>query len=170
VGLPIGNWLRDQAINHGKFEVRVADLAVIGLPFFDEPEHPSQQKYTKPHTFAWSETVAAANAFAIVMPEYNHSFTAPLKNAIDFLSKEWANKPVGLVTYGGVSGGLRAGQAIKPVLGQLRMLVVPETVVIQGVGGLVSDGTFNASDHHRSSAGKMLDELARVTPVLKQLG
>ena len=65
-----------------------------------------------------------------VIPEYNHSFTAPVKNAIYFLVKEWAFKPVGLVTYGGISGGLRAAQALKLVLVNLRMSVLAEAVTI----------------------------------------
>jgi NAD(P)H-dependent FMN reductase len=60
------------------------------------------------HTKRWSATVAAADAVVFVMPEYNRTFTAPLKNALDYLYYEWNYKPVGLVSYGGVSGGLRA--------------------------------------------------------------
>ena len=170
VGLPIGTWFEQCAIAHGAFEVEVADLAEIDLPFLDEPNHPNQQRYTKQHTKDWSARIAASDAFVFVMPEYNHSFTAPLKNAIDFLVKEWGFKPVGLVSYGGISGGLRAAQAFKPVLMGLQMFVLKEAVVIQFVASLIEDdGTFQPTTAIANSVKPMLDELARVTPVMKQL-
>lgn len=168
-GLPIGAWFRDQAVAHGAFDVRVSDLLEVNLPFLDEPHHPNQQRYTKEHTLNWSATIAGSDAFALVMPEYNHSFTAPLKNAIDYLVKEWAFKPVGLVTYGGISGGLRAAQSLKPVLTGLRMSVLTESVTIQGVGNLVKDGVFEPTESIQRAVTPMLDELARQAPVLRQL-
>jgi NAD(P)H-dependent FMN reductase len=170
IGLPIGNWLRDQAIAHGGFRIEVTDLYELDLPLMDEPNHPSQQKYTQRHTIDWSDTIAATDAVVWVMPEYNHSFTAPVKNAIDYLVKEWAHKPVGLASYGGISGGLRAAQAIKPVLTALRMSVVSESVVIQFVGTLFDDnGQFVPSDSVVRSVPPMLDEMLRQVPILKQL-
>jgi NAD(P)H-dependent FMN reductase len=170
VGLPVGTWFEQCAIAHGAFTVQVADLAEIDLPFLDEPNHPSQQKYTKQHTKDWSARIAASDAFVFVMPEYNHSFTAPLKNAIDYLVKEWAFKPVGLVSYGGISGGLRAVQALKPVLSGLRMVPLTEAVVIQFVASLIEDdGHFEPTTSMANSVKPMLDELARQVPVLKQL-
>ena len=80
-GLPIGEWVRDQALAHGGFELDVADLAAIDLPLLDEPNHPRLHQYTHAHTFAWSARVAAADAIIFVMPEYNHGFNAALKNA-----------------------------------------------------------------------------------------
>ena len=117
VGLPVGRWFEDRARAHGGFRVTVADLAELRLPLVDEPNHPRLRKYTQPHTRKWSEIVDAADAFAFVMPEYNYSFTAPLKNAIDYLHQEWQYKPVGLVSYGGVSAGTRAAAALGPAHG-----------------------------------------------------
>ena len=117
-----------------------------------------------------SARIAASDAFVFVMPEYNHSYTAPLKNAIDYLVKEWGFKPIGLVSYGGISGGIRAVQALKPVLMGLQMFVLKEAVVIQFVASLIEDdGTFQPTTAVANSVKPMLDELARVNPVLKQL-
>ncbi len=116
IGPTIADWFVGQATEHGGFDVEVADLAEIDLPLLDEPAHPATGKYVHQHTKDWSALVDSADAFVFVMPEYNHSYTAPLKNAIDYLNREWAYKPVGFVSYGGVSGGLRAVQAIKPVI------------------------------------------------------
>ena len=97
-------------VQHGGFEIDFADLAEVNLPFMDEPNHPRFHRYTHQHTLDWSARVEAADAFVFVMPEYNYGFTAPLKNAIDYLHAEWAYKPVGLVSYGGVAAG-RPGSA-----------------------------------------------------------
>src|SRR5690348_13390945 len=110
VGLPVARWFEDRARRHGRFDVVVEDLAERALPFLDEPRHPRLRQYEYAHTRAWSEAVDAADAFAFVTPEYNHGLNAPLKNAIDFLHHEWTYKPVGIVSYGGVSGGLRCTQ------------------------------------------------------------
>src|SRR5690606_6014283 len=116
IGLPIAEWFASEATAHDTFEVDFADLAEIGLPLLDEPHHPRLGNYQHDHTKAWSERVAAADAFALVTPEYNHGFPAPLKNALDFLYREWNHKPVGFVSYGGVAAGTRAVALLKPVL------------------------------------------------------
>ncbi len=104
VGLPVARWFEAQAIAHGGFDVEVADLAELKLPLMDEPNHPRLHTYVHQHTRDWSALVDASDAFVFVMPEYNNGYTAPLKNAIDYLHDEWFYKPVGLVSYGGVAG------------------------------------------------------------------
>ena len=96
VGLPAGLWFDARARARGGFDVDLADLAEIKLPFMDEPNHPRLQKYTKQHTKEWSARVAEAQAFVFVTPEYNYGLCAPLKNAIDFLHNEWLYKPFGI--------------------------------------------------------------------------
>jgi NAD(P)H-dependent FMN reductase len=123
-GLPVARWFEPVATAHGTFDVTVADLAEWNLPFLDEPKHPKLREYTKEHTRRWSAEVDAADAFVFVMPEYNHGFNAPLKNAIDYLHQEWAHKPAGFVSYGGVGAGMRAVQQLKQVLISLNMLPV----------------------------------------------
>jgi NAD(P)H-dependent FMN reductase len=81
----------------------------------DEPKHPRLREYTHQHTKDRSAWVDAASAFVFVHPQYTYGMTAPLKNALDFLNQEWQYKPVGLVSYGGVSAGTRAAQMIKQV-------------------------------------------------------
>jgi NAD(P)H-dependent FMN reductase len=169
VGRPIADWVVERAAEHGGFEVDLADLAELDLPLFDEPAHPATGQYTHQHTKDWSARVAAADAVVLVMPEYNHSYNAALKNAIDYLNKEWAYKPVGLVSYGGVSGGLRAVQALKPVLTALRMTVVTDAVTIPMVRTMIRDGAFEPNDIVEASVKPMLDELVKLATVLGQL-
>ncbi|MFC7615152.1 NADPH-dependent FMN reductase [Actinokineospora soli] len=130
VGPDIGAWFARHAVEHGAFEVRVTDLATLALPFLDEPEHPATRRYTQQHTKDWSRTVDAADAFAFVVPEYNFGFNAPVKNAIDYLYHEWRYKPVGFVSYGMGSAGMRAVQMLKQVVTTLRMVPIGDTVAI----------------------------------------
>jgi NAD(P)H-dependent FMN reductase len=169
VGLAVSQWFEAQAVAHGGFEIEVADLAELKLPLMDEPSHPRLRAYTRRHTKDWSAIVDASDAFAFVMPEYNHGYTAPLKNALDYLHHEWMYKPVGLVSYGGVAGGTRAVQMIKPVLAALRMVPITSAVVIPFVQDLVPEGVFKASEAMERAAAALLDELGRVEAALRSL-
>jgi NAD(P)H-dependent FMN reductase len=170
LGLPIAEWFRDRAIAHGGFVVDVADLADLNLPLLDEPNHPRLYDYTQPHTVQWSVQVAAADAFVFVTPEYNHGYTAPLKNAIDYLHREWQYKPVGFVSYGGVSGGIRAVQALKSVVSVLKMMPIPEGVPIPFVTRLLDEnGLVQATETMEQGADVMLNELLRWVGALRSL-
>ncbi|MDA8148699.1 MAG: NAD(P)H-dependent oxidoreductase [Actinomycetota bacterium] len=162
VGPVVADWFTRRATDHGGFDVEIADLAAIDLPMMDEPNHPVLGRYTKPHTVAWSGTVDAADAFVFVHPEYNYGYTAPLKNAIDYLHREWRYKPVGLVSYGGVSGGTRAAQMLKQVVTTVKMMPIPEAVSIPFVAQRIGDdGRFQPDTAMEEGATAMLDELAR---------
>ncbi|MFD1505626.1 NAD(P)H-dependent oxidoreductase [Georgenia yuyongxinii] len=167
VGIHVGEWFRECARAHGGFDVQFADLAELALPFMDEPHHPKQRKYTHQHTKDWSAVVDGADAFVFVTPEYNHGYNAVLKNALDFLHGEWADKPVGLVSYGGVAAGTRATQQLKPVLDALRMAVTVEAVNVPFVARLLGPDGFLPDDVVEASAGAMLDELARLEGLLR---
>jgi NAD(P)H-dependent FMN reductase len=170
VGLPVARWFEARARAHGAFELDVVDLFELDLPFLDEPHHPKLAKYTKQHTKEWSQRVDAADAVVLVMPEYNHGYTAPLKNALDFLHREWQHKPVGFVSYGGVAAGTRAVQLLKPVLIALKTHPLMDVVSIPFVKERVGeDGEFRADEPLEGAARVMLDELVRFAGVLAPL-
>lgn len=169
IGLPIGTWVAEAARAHGGFDVTVLDLAEIDLPLMDEPHHPRLRQYAKPHTLAWSEAVDAQDAFVIVMPEYNFSFTAPLKNAIDYLSQEWQYKPAALVSYGGVSGGLRAAQQVKQVLTTLNVMPIKESVGLPFAMNAIEDGVYRPSESVHAQSATMFTELQRWAGALQML-
>jgi len=129
-GPAVADWFLQRARLHGKFTVDPIDLATVNLPMFDEPRHPRFAEYEHEHTRRWSATVARADAFVFVTPEYNYGAPPSIVNAIDYLNKEWAYKPVGFVSYGGVSGGTRSVQMIKQIVTSLRMMPIPEAVSI----------------------------------------
>jgi NAD(P)H-dependent FMN reductase len=161
IGLPIGQWVADAARRDGRFRVDIADLAEIDLPLMDEPNHPRLRTYTHEHTRAWSARVDAADAVLIVLPEYNHSYPATIKNALDYLSAEWAYKPAAIASYGGVSGGLRSAQALKPVLTALKMMPIPEGIVLSMPQASMVDRRFVPPPATEQAAVVALDELTR---------
>ena len=169
VGPSVAAWLTSAVAADGRFEVDLADLAEIGLPLMDEPDHPRLRRYVHEHTRAWSARVDAADAVLVVTPEYNHSFPASLKNAIDYLHHEWADKPVAFASYGGVSGGLRSVTALKPVFAALRAVPIPEGVVVPNVFAQLTEGVFIPSKPNLDGLRATLDELDRWAPALRQL-
>jgi NAD(P)H-dependent FMN reductase len=169
VGLPIAEWARQQVEADDRFAVDFADLAEIELPLMDEPNHPRLKKYTKQHTVAWSERVDAADAFLLVFPEYNHSYSPAIKNALDYLHDEWLHKPVGFVNWGGNSGGTRAQTALQPVVASLGMPMTKGNIEINFPGKQLEDGAFVANEQQRTVIGLMLDEIAAYDAALKPL-
>jgi NAD(P)H-dependent FMN reductase len=169
VGEPVTRWIEPIARAHGGFVVEVVDLAEVALPFLDEPVHPFMRQYTHQHTRDWSAKVDAADAFVFVVPEYNHGIGAALKNALDYLFFEWQYKPVGVVSYGGVSGGTRGVQALVGSLWGLKLSLVLENVFIPFVQELIVDGELKANEIMDGAAGRMLNELQRMEGALRPL-
>jgi NAD(P)H-dependent FMN reductase len=136
----------------------------------DEPKHPRLQEYRHEHTRAWSARVAAADAIAIVTCEYNAGPPAPLKNAIDYLHNEWKYKPATLVSYGGVSAGLRAASQLKQNLQLLSVPVVAQAVSIPFVQQFLNDdGVIEPNDVMSEAVVQSLDELVRWESALREL-
>lgn len=171
VGGAVGDWFIELARTHGGFDAKVADLKQIDLPLMTEPNHPRLKQYTQPKTWEWSRTVEDADAFVFVMPEYDFVAPASLINAIQYLSQEWAYKPVGIVSYGGVSGGLRATQSIKPLVTSMNMMPVKESVAIQFVSKQIDEatGAFAATEAHESGGTAMLDALVKWEQALRTM-
>jgi NAD(P)H-dependent FMN reductase len=170
IGRQIGDWFVARAIANGGLDsVRLVDLAELALPWLDEPHPAVDGPYLHPHTKRWSAIVEGSDAFAFVMPEYNRGFGAPLKNAIDFLYREWHDKPVGLVSYGMMSGGLRAAEMLKPVLVAVKLHPVPEPVAIFLRQSLDEAGNLIATPSLAASADELLGELRRLAEVLAPL-
>jgi NAD(P)H-dependent FMN reductase len=170
IGKPVADWFVGRARADGRFEIDVADLAEVDLPFMDEPKHPAMHEYQHEHTKAWSERVDGADAIVLISAEYNTGYPAPLKNAIDYLNREWKYKPVGFVTYGGVSAGVRAMEQLVQVVSILGMVPVLPAVNIPFVGKRVDDdGTLDANEVMEKAATGMLDELRKVEEALRPL-
>jgi NAD(P)H-dependent FMN reductase len=170
VGFPVAQWFSAHATEHGGFSVDVADLAAIGLPLLDEPNHPRVRNYTHQHTLDWSARVDAADAFAFVTPEYNHGPSAALINALSYLHQEWRYKPAGFVSYGGISAGTRGVEVAKTIVTTLDIVVVSPAVSIPFVQQFLDDeGRIAPNELMSGAATTMLDELVRVEAALRPL-
>jgi NAD(P)H-dependent FMN reductase len=170
VGPAVARWFADFARQHAKFATTLVDLADFNLPIYDEPNHPSTQKYEKDHTKRWSASVADADAYVFVTPEYNFGPPPSFINALNYVYREWNYKPCGFVSYGGVSGGLRAVQLEKQLVTTLKMMPMVEGVAIPMVAKLIDESRkFIPNDLITASANSLLDELFRWAEGLKAM-
>lgn len=161
-GLAVGEWASALTRRHSAFEVELCDLKSFSLPLFDEPNHPVLKDYQHEHTQRWSCVNDAADAFVFVMPEYDYFPPASLVNAIQALHKEWQRKPAGIVGYGGVSGGLRAIQAIKLLLAAVNIMPISQEVPVPFFSKSISeDGIFRPIAEVEQGMKLMLGELSR---------
>jgi len=169
VGLPVGEWFFETAKKHGKFDVALIDLAEVNLPLLDEPRHPRFKDYQHEHTKKWSATVSEMDAFVFVTPEYDYSAPASLLNALQFIYQEWNYKAASFVSYGGVSAGTRAVNALRITCTALKLVPLAEAVHIPFVGKTIVEGKFVAPEGLEASATVVLDELLKWSEALKTL-
>jgi NAD(P)H-dependent FMN reductase len=169
VGPKITHWLAGEARRLAIADIEVVDLADFALPVFDEPKHPRLQQYEREHTKQWSQTVARADGFVFVTPEYNYGPPPSLVNAMNYLNREWHYKPVAFASYGGISGGVRAVEAIKQLATTLRMVPVLEAVVAPMVAAQITADGFQASQVQVDAVRPMLAEVDRLARALKPL-
>lgn len=162
VGEAVGRWFHDYARRNPQgFEVVLTDLAEVKLPLYDEPHHPRMKTYQHDHTRRWSGIIDGSDAFVFVLPEYNYTAPPSFFNAVDYLYDEWNYKPASFVSYGGVSGGMRAAQSAKSVLTTVKVMPIPEQVTLPMVAQQLGDGVLVPNALAEESADAMIGELAR---------
>ena len=169
IGPTIAEWVRETASTHGKFEVELVDLAAFALPLLDEAGHPMAGQYFNEPTKLWSASVASADAFLFVTPEYDYFAPAALVNAVQALMKEWFYKPAGVVSYGGISGGLRSAQVLRQLLSNVNVHALPQVVPIPNVGQFIGDGGMRPNELMNAGLNGLLDELYRWANALKTM-
>jgi NAD(P)H-dependent FMN reductase len=148
LGPAVAGWFSDQASTRDDVSVDLIDLAAVDVPV--------------------GPRLAAADAFVVVTPEYNHSFPAPLKQVIDAFSTEWRAKPAAFVSYGGISGGLRAVEQLRLVFAELHVVTIRDTVSLHGVWSHVGpDGRLIEDAARAGAAGAMLTRLVWWARALK---
>lgn len=154
-GPVVADWLLDRMRGRDDVVPEVVDVAETDLPM--------SFARTQEATAALSgitPKLAAADAFVVLTPEYNHSFPAGLKNLIDWHYTEWQAKPVALVSYGGISGGLRAAEHLRQVFAELHAVTVRDTVSFHNAGGSFDDtGRLKDRSGPEAAAKTMLDQL-----------
>ncbi|HEX6346761.1 NAD(P)H-dependent oxidoreductase [Umezawaea sp.] len=156
-GPVVASWFTGLAERRADLTVTVVDLAETPLPTTitgdPTPEQAAQLAAVTPK-------LAEADAFVVVTPEYNHSYPAALKNAIDWHFTQWRAKPVGFVSYGGISGGLRAVEHLRQVFAELHAVTVRDTVSFHNAHGRFDDGVPKDPEACERAAGVMLDQVA----------
>ena len=166
----VAQWIDSISRAHGAFDVNLVDLADMDLPLLDEPKHPAMQDYQHDHTKRWSAAISEADAFVFVTPEYDFFAPASLVNAVQCLSREWKYKAAGVVSYGGISGGLRSMEVLRGLLSNQSMMPLAQSVPLPLFGNhITEDGKFDANEKMVEGANLMLDELAKWTGALKSL-
>ncbi|MEU4534139.1 NAD(P)H-dependent oxidoreductase [Streptosporangium sp. NPDC023825] len=158
VGEAVARWVLDIAGRRDDAEFELVDIADFKLPHLDEEFPPAAGRYSRPHTLAWAEKIASFDGFVFVTPEYNHSTSGALKNAIDFLFAEWNDKAAGFVSYGSV-GGARAVEHLRLVMAELKVATVRAQVALSLMTDFRNYTEFAPAEHHVAAVDAMLDQV-----------
>ena len=164
----VAKWVFEIARGRGDAEYELVDLNEFKLPLLDEPISPVFGQYTHQHTKAWSAKIASFDAYVFVTPEYNHATSGALKNAIDFLHSEWANKAAGFVGYGG-AGGARAIENLRLVLGELQVADVRAQVGLSLYTDFENFTIFKPAPQQVKAVESMFDQVIAWGGALKTL-
>ena len=168
-GEPVARWVHELASKRGDAEYELVDIADYALPHLDEPLPASLYQYANDHTKRWSETIASFDAYVFVTPEYNHSTSASLKNAIDYLYREWNNKAAGFVSYGGGASGTRAVEQLRLVMGELQVADVRAQVAFSVRQDFENFVVFAPRPEHEEALSTMLDQVVAWGTALKSV-
>lgn len=166
-GEQVAQWVFRLAKERSDMRAELVDIKDFELPLLDEPVPPSAGKYEREHTKRWSGKIKQFDAFVFVTPEYNHSTSGALKNAVDFLYQEWNNKAAAFVGYGGL-GGARAVEHLRLIMAEVQVATVRQQVALS-LATDFENGKFNPADRHEKSLGKLFDQLLAWGRALKSL-
>ena len=161
LGIQVAEWVMNNCSAYNDLDVELLDLRDYPLPFFEEDTSPAyiKEPYKNKDVAKWTSKIAEAAGFIIVGPEYNHGYSAVLKNSLDYVYNEWADKPVAFVSYGSV-GGARMVEQLRLVVVELHMIPLRDAVHIVAPWGLKdADGKLDLSGFDKT-AGTMLDKLS----------
>ena len=165
-GEAVAQWVYDIASKRDDAEFELVDLQDYPLPHLDEPMPASLGQYSKPHTKEWSAKIASFDAYVFVTPEYNHSTSGALKNAIDYLFQEWNNKAAGFVSYGSV-GGARAVEHLRLIMGELMVADVRVQVALSLHTDFENYTVFRPAAAHEDVLNTTLDQVVAWGTALK---
>ncbi|MFE5140660.1 NADPH-dependent FMN reductase [Streptomyces fagopyri] len=167
-GEAVARWVHDVASKRTDAEFELVDLLDYKLPHLDEALPPSLGQYSQPHTQAWASKIASFDGFVMVTPEYNHSTSGALKNAIDYLYGEWNNKAVAFVGYGGL-GGARAVEHLRLIAGELQMADVRSQVSLSLFHDFENFSVFKPGDFQVEALNTTLDQVLAWSEALAPL-
>lgn len=172
-GSRVANLVQQVVKADGRFELDFVAVDELDLPFFNEDfspkyRHYTGSDYTNPKGKAWAERVAKSEAFLFLTPEYNHSISAALKNALDWVGTEWANKPVGFVGYSIVPyGGVRAVEHLRQIAPELGLIQARNTVLIGNALDAIAETGMPEDEGLKNALTTLLDEVHTLGEQLK---
>jgi NAD(P)H-dependent FMN reductase len=155
----VAEWVYRLSKERKDAEFELVDISHYNLPLLDEPMPPIFGQYSHQHTKAWSEKIASFDAYVFVTPEYNHSISGALKNAIDYLYREWNNKAAGFVSYGGHAGGARAVEHLRLILAEVMVATVRAQALLSLFSDFENFKAFNPNPQRERELHAMLDQL-----------
>jgi NAD(P)H-dependent FMN reductase len=164
----VAKWVSGIALKRSDAEYEIVDIRDYSLPLLDEAAPPAMAQYSQPHTMAWSAKIATFDGYVFVTPEYNHSTSGALKNALDFLYREWNNKAAGFVGYGS-AGGTRAVEQLRLIMGELQVADVRAQVMLSLFTDFENFTAFKPAAMHEKSVNAMLDQVVAWSGALKTL-
>ena len=164
----VAEWVYGIASKRGDAAYEIVDVADFNLPLLDEENPPSRGQYSQPHTKTWAAKIATFDAFVFVTPEYNHATSAALKNALDFIYKEWNNKAAAFVGYGS-AGGVRAVENLRLIMGELQVADVRAQVALSLATDFENYTVFKPAAQHEKTLGVMLNQVIAWGGALKRL-
>jgi NAD(P)H-dependent FMN reductase len=167
-GEAISQWMYEIAKKRNDANFELLDVKDYNLPLLDEPIPPSMGQYTKEHTKTWALKIDSFDAYVFVTAEYNHGIPGALKNAIDFLYKEWNNKVAGFVSYGG-AGGVRSVEQLRLVMAELKVATVRSQVTLSLFTDFENFAKFKPAPFQENSANTLLDEVVAWSGAFKTL-
>ena len=165
-GKAVADWVADKASVRTGAKYELVDLADYPLPHLDEAMPPSMGQYAGEHTKAWAAKIAEFDGFVFVSPEYNHSTSGVLKNAIDYLYAEWNNKAAGFVSYGSI-GGARAIEHLRAIAGELQIATVRQQLSFSLFTDFENFSVFKPGAQHDAAAAALFDQLESWAGALK---
>lgn len=157
----VGEWLKEVADQRADAEYEIVDISQFNLLFFGDPNGQMQ-------AMRWAEKINSLDGFIFVTPEYNHSITAVLKNALDSARKEWYNKAAGIVSYGS-SGGTRAAEHLRGILSELQVAHVRTHPALSIFTDFENFEIFKPAKLHIKNVHEMLDQVIQWTKALKSI-
>ena len=158
VGESVAKWVHQHATQRKDAEFELVDIVEFDLPLLDEPVPPSMGKYSKDHTKRWAAKIQTFDAFIFVTPEYNHATSGALKNAIDFLYREWNNKAAGFVGYGS-AGGVRAVENLRLIMAEVQIATVRAQVSLSLATDFENYSTFKPAAYHEKTLATLFDQV-----------
>lgn len=165
-GAAVAAWILEQAQSRTGADYELVDLRDHPLPFFDEPMGPSMQASDRPEIVAFGQVIAGYDGFVFVTPEYNHSFSAVLKNALDSIYAEWNDKAAALASYGSFNGA-RAVEQLRGVLSELQVAHVRGQFGFNLFSDFENYSTFTPGAQHADAAQGVFDQLEAWAGALK---